>query len=243
MSGVTPLPHEMWPTSATADVGRDREHDPLASPRGSHRIGLMGGGSVDILAPDWRDFTLAHVGHGLRHINRFNGQLARPVSVLYHSLTVAELAPRPLRLAALLHDGKEFLTGDLTRPFKRALGTVLPDFEQSFDAIERRIDSAIVRRALGEAGFVPHSNDVLALIVDEMRCADVRAADNAAALWERRMPAPWPGPDDTRDPFERNGGREADDGYQAMWLSDVIGAVRERFAPFLAAKPVRRSGV
>ena len=63
--------------------------------------------------------------HGLERTNRCYGQTAAPISVLWHSLMVAELcrnADRPIIAEALFHDAAEAYVGDWIRPLYNAMG-------------------------------------------------------------------------------------------------------------------------
>lgn len=61
-------------------------------------------------------------------INRFNGQSRKPVSVLAHSLLVAELCRENssmVQLEALMHDAGEAYVGDWIRPLRATWGPAL----------------------------------------------------------------------------------------------------------------------
>jgi 5'-deoxynucleotidase YfbR-like HD superfamily hydrolase len=90
------------------------------------------------LAPRAEDVDIEDIAHGLAHQCRFNGQTASFYSVAQHSLMVAEIVPRRLRLAALLHDAAEAYLGDMVTPLK----AMFPEFA----AMEARILTVIGRR-------------------------------------------------------------------------------------------------
>jgi 5'-deoxynucleotidase YfbR-like HD superfamily hydrolase len=74
--------------------------------------------------------TLRRVALQMSHIHRFNGQFG-PASLTDHSLRVANLVPANhdgLRIAALMHDVGECVTGDISSPLKPHAGQ-LPDVE------------------------------------------------------------------------------------------------------------------
>lgn len=82
------------------------------------------------------NLTPAVIAHHLAIINRFTGATCRPYSVAEHSLLVAEIAERELRLgalglkAALLHDAHEAITNDLSTPPKQRVGVAWTGFEK-----------------------------------------------------------------------------------------------------------------
>ena len=63
--------------------------------------------------------------HWLSRINRFNGQSAVPIPVLWHSLLVMQLCAgenRATRLKALFHDAGETYVSDIIRPIRSVMG-------------------------------------------------------------------------------------------------------------------------
>ncbi len=110
---------------------------------------MLSGRRLDLLDPSPLDVEIEDVAHGLSRVPRWNGQTAGDwaFSVAQHSvlveriagLTVPDLAPK-WRLAALLHDGPEYVIGDLISPFKAVVGG-------DYKALEGRLMGAIHRRA------------------------------------------------------------------------------------------------
>ena len=120
------------------------------------------------------DVEIADIAHGLARVARWNGQTKGPeiFSVAQHSLLVeaifcalAPAAPRAEKLAALLHDGPEYVIGDMISPFKAAIGG---DYKE----IERRLLAAILMRF----GLKP------ALAPDLAKA--IKAADRDSAFFE-----------------------------------------------------------
>lgn len=77
------------------------------------------------------DVEIEDIAHGLARVARWNGQTQGPLpfSVAQHSVLVESFCeqlkpgwPTKWRLAALLHDGPEFVIGDMISPFKAAIG-------------------------------------------------------------------------------------------------------------------------
>lgn len=83
-----------------------------------NNIRLYSGRYVNPLRLTVDDIDLVDIAHGLSNRCRFNGQCKRFYSVAAHSLRVAELVPRELRLQALLHDASEAYLFDMPAPLK-----------------------------------------------------------------------------------------------------------------------------
>ena len=106
---------------------------------------MLSGRRLDLLDPSPLDVEVHDIAHGLARVARWNGQTTGPhaFSVAQHSLVVEDLVRRlqpeiepRWRLAALLHDGPEYVIGDMISPFKAALGLDYRAFE---DRLERAI--------------------------------------------------------------------------------------------------------
>lgn len=137
-------------------------------------IATYRGIAFDLLNPKASMIDIEDIAHGLAYQCRFNGQTNHFYSVAQHSVMVASLVPKPLRLVALLHDAAEAYLGDMVRPLK----ALIPEFSRF---------EAKVATAIGEAFGVE-----LAEIPKE-----VKRADLIALATEKRdlMPAstePWP---------------------------------------------------
>ena len=109
---------------------------------------MLSGRRLDLIEPSPFDVEIGDIAHGLARVARWNGQTKGPeiFSVAQHSLLVEALfaagspAPtRPSRLAALLHDGPEYVIGDMISPFKEAIGS-------PYKRIEARLQGAIYIR-------------------------------------------------------------------------------------------------
>ena len=99
---------------------------------------MLSGRRLDLLNPSPLDIEIEDIAHGLARVARWNGQTTgdHAFSVAEHCLlveTIAEaLSPdldRRFRLAALIHDGPEYVIGDLISPFKAALALDYKSFE------------------------------------------------------------------------------------------------------------------
>lgn len=116
---------------------------PGAPPRAWQR--MLSGRRLDLLDPSPLDVEIEDIAHGLARVARWNGQTAgdHAYSVAQHSLLVEAIARRTFavetprdRLATLLHDGPEYVVGDLISPFKAVIGG-------DYRAVEERLLTAI----------------------------------------------------------------------------------------------------
>jgi uncharacterized protein len=92
---------------------------------------MLSGRRLDLIDPSPVDVEIADIAHGLARVARWNGQTEGPeiFSVAQHSLLVEALfcVARPAatvaeQLTALLHDGPEYVIGDMISPFKATVG-------------------------------------------------------------------------------------------------------------------------
>ncbi|MEG6508809.1 HD family hydrolase [Methyloligella sp. 2.7D] len=99
---------------------------------------MLSGRRLDLLDPSPLDIEITDIAHGLARVARWNGQThgEHAFSVAEHSMIVEEIVAalnpdidRRWRLAALLHDGAEYVIGDLISPFKAALSFDYKEFE------------------------------------------------------------------------------------------------------------------
>lgn len=92
------------------------------------------------LDPRPEDILIEDIAHSLANQCRYTGHTSRYYSVAEHSVRVALLLPRELRLAGLLHDAAEAYLGDVARPLKHS-------FEMTpYRCAERRLEAAIASR-------------------------------------------------------------------------------------------------
>ncbi|WP_281981110.1 HD family hydrolase [Thalassorhabdomicrobium marinisediminis] len=101
----------------------------MKQPRAWQR--MLSGRRLDLLDPTPMDIEIEDIAHGLAFVARWNGQTKGdyPYSVAEHSLLVEQIfrviqpkAPVKWQLAALLHDGPEYVIGDMISPVKNAVG-------------------------------------------------------------------------------------------------------------------------
>lgn len=90
--------------------------------------------------PQPDQICIEDIAHALSLKCRFSGHLKYHYSVAEHSLNVAELVPRELKIHALLHDAAEAYLPDMPRPIKH-------DPRMKFyREMEDKIQAAICRR-------------------------------------------------------------------------------------------------
>ena len=89
----------------------------------------ISGKVIDLRYIDTQKLCVEDMAYSLSNIHRFNGHAVRNISVAEHSLSVLAImqifmnvrCPATL-MAGLLHDGHEYLTGDITQPVKQLMG-------------------------------------------------------------------------------------------------------------------------
>jgi 5'-deoxynucleotidase YfbR-like HD superfamily hydrolase len=168
---------------------------------------MLSGRRLDLLDPSPLDIEIEDIAHGLARVARWNGQTLgdHAFSVAQHSLIVEEIvafidpeiSPH-YRLMALLHDGSEYVIGDMISPFKNALGV-------DYRIFEERLERAIHIRF----GLPPHMPLVLKQLIKraDLACAFFEATqiagfarDEALSLFGAPPPGlqkiidPWPVP-------------------------------------------------
>ena len=112
---------------------------------------MLSGRRLNLLNPSPVDIEIEDIAHGIARVARWNGQTIgeHTYSVAQHSVLVehifSENNPKSTwdeKLMCLLHDGAEYVIGDLITPFKAVMG-------DNFRDVEDRITSAIhIRFAL-----------------------------------------------------------------------------------------------
>ncbi len=117
---------------------------------------MLSGRRLDLLDPSPLDVEIEDIAHGLSRVARWNGQTSGSwaYSVAQHSVLVEEIfshlkpaAPPQEQLAALLHDGPEYVVGDMITPFKAVIGA-------DYKTVEHRLQIAIHLR-FGLPGTTP----------------------------------------------------------------------------------------
>lgn len=135
---------------------------------------MLSGRRLDLLDPSPLDIEIADIAHGLARVARWNGQTTgdHAFSVAQHSLLVETIfglqtpdASPAQRLAALLHDGPEYVIGDMISPFKSVVGG-------DYKAVEERLQRAI------------HLRFDLPAKLDEKTRKAIKHADRVAAYFE-----------------------------------------------------------
>jgi len=149
---------------------------------------MLSGRRLDLLDPSPLDVEIDDIAHGLARVARWNGQTigAHVFSVAQHTLLVDDIARAiypdmapPGRLALLLHDGPEYVIGDMISPFKALIGG-------AYTAIEQRLLEAIHRRF-----GLPYPRSAAL-------SAKIKAADRIAAFYEATVLAGFAEPEARR---------------------------------------------
>lgn len=95
---------------------------------------------IDLSLFTVQDVCIEDVAHHLACINRFNGALARPVSVAQHAVYVSRLLDdTDFAWAGLHHDDAEAYVGDITKWLKHS------PLMQSFRDLEERVQAICYR--------------------------------------------------------------------------------------------------
>jgi uncharacterized protein len=76
------------------------------------------GKKFHFLNPQPDEIDIVDIAHHLSLLCRFTGAVRSFYSVAEHSIRVAQIVPRGLELAALLHDAAEAYINDISRPVK-----------------------------------------------------------------------------------------------------------------------------
>lgn len=101
---------------------------------------LHSGRWVDPLALDFEDIDPMDIAHHLCLINRYNGATPFPFSVAQHSILVAYVLPRELKLWGLLHDAAEAYVGDVIHSIKSRTEEILAIETQALLIIAKRFN-------------------------------------------------------------------------------------------------------
>jgi len=169
---------------------------------------MLSGRRLDLLDPSALDIEIEDIAHGLARVARWNGQTSGShiFSVAQHTLLVDALARRMnsldprARLAIMLHDGPEYVIGDMITPFKAVIG-------DAYKAVEARLLAAIHLR-FGLPAVLPaelialtKAADRSAAYLEATRFAGFSAAEarrffgsppKFSAVIERDYLTPWP---------------------------------------------------
>jgi hypothetical protein len=97
------------------------------------------------------DINIDDMAHNLGQICRYNGSVDDFYSVAEHSYHIADALRRdqagPLcQLQGLLHDGPEYITGDMIRPLKNALANEVPAAAELLRNVDSDIESKIYQK-------------------------------------------------------------------------------------------------
>lgn len=112
------------------------------------------------------DIDINDMAHNLGQICRYNGSVDDFYSVAEHSLLISGALKRDgkkpiVQLQGLLHDGPEYITGDMIRPLKNALANEVPAARAFLMAVDANIEECIAEKfELGpESQFIKEYDD------------------------------------------------------------------------------------
>lgn len=149
-----------------------------------NRILTNGGHYFKFQIPHEHFFPIHEIARALSKLCRFTGHVSRFYSVAEHSVLVSTRVPRPLKLAALLHDASEAYLGDVASPLKALLG--------DYKAIEKDVERAIAVTHPYAIGLFPmhpliKKADIELLQTERLQFFDTHGLDLA---WPNIEPAP-----------------------------------------------------
>ncbi len=90
---------------------------------------------IDFLNVNPDAIDINDIAWALARIPRFTGHLNEFYSVADHCLNIAAVAPKELKLEALMHDSAEAYIGDIPTPLKRLLGNPIKEIESRIENI------------------------------------------------------------------------------------------------------------
>ncbi|CAI2936121.1 hypothetical protein [Aminobacter niigataensis] len=176
---------------------------------------MTDGSIMDLADPRAEHIVFAEMANGLSKIARFNGRYtAIAYSVGQHCVMGAdalfnETGDTTLAGYFLLHDGHEYLVGDISRPMALLVGLLLGDqlsaqgiarrfaadaLRKAIEAAKARIDIAIYQAAgIPQLATMPHYRRVVAEMDERMLVAEARVLYGARAavpLARNDLPAP-----------------------------------------------------
>lgn len=140
---------------------------------GSIIIRSVTGKRIDLARFDSKDVETEAVFHGLSKECRFAKQIFDFYSVAQHSIHVQELLREEslhVQRFALLHDASEAYIGDVSRQLKHS------PLMKGYRILEETVQESI------ENALIPVVDHVL---LDEVECLRIKAADDLMAIFER----------------------------------------------------------
>jgi 5'-deoxynucleotidase YfbR-like HD superfamily hydrolase len=187
---------------------------------------MLSGRRLDLLDPSALDIEIEDIAHGLARVARWNGQTSGShiFSVAQHTLLVDALARRMnsldprARLAIMLHDGPEYVIGDMITPFKAVIG-------DAYKAVESRLLGAIHLR-FGLPRVLPA--ELTALIKSADRAAAYLESTRLAGFAETEAKKFFGAPPETSAAFEKDylmpwTAREAETRYLKQFVTLMKG--------------------
>lgn len=130
-----------------------------------HFMHTFSGQRIDLPEPKPGQIKIKDVAHHLSRLPRFCGATKTGWNVAAHSLHVAHLAARDgaddaLILAALLHDGHEFLLSDIPSPIKALIQADSPDGYGPLKRLENKLQRATLMQLQGHDAFYAYEKTI-----------------------------------------------------------------------------------
>lgn len=159
------------------------------TPRGYNQTSAKGR-PFYALDPRPEEIDIEEIAQQLSRICRFNGALRPDVeiyTVAQHCCLVSDHCPEPLKLEGLLHDGHEYMTGDMSKPTKLNLAILAgADYWKLY---EHRLERGVrLRFGLPEVMSVEVKHQDFLAVATEHR--DLQIVTGLVD-WGH-MPEPWP---------------------------------------------------
>lgn len=133
------------------------------------------------LDPHPEDIFIEDIAGALSNMCRFGGHCREFYSVAEHCVHVARLAPKELKLAALLHDAAEAYLVDIPRPIKRQL--------VDYCRIEAKLERVIAQRYSVSYPWHAEIKRLDTAILSDERAQNMANMDVEPMLWGNVLPA------------------------------------------------------
>lgn len=157
------------------------------------------GVAIDLLSATANQISFYDMAYSLARMFRFNGNTVRDITVARHSVNVAQAlraeghGPETC-LYGLLHDGHEYVVGDITRPAQDLISALYGSFAPFRQHVRRVIDPVIFAKA-GLPGEMPaHIRAAVKLADDRMLATEKRDCMAASVREWGDLPPPYPTP-------------------------------------------------
>ncbi len=132
--------------------------------------------------PDPATISIEDMAHALSLVNRYGGHTYAPYSVAQHSVYVSRLCHPQDAPWGLLHDGPEYVLGDVASPVKRLIS--------GYADLERAHMAAIAKRFRLPGVSIPESVKHADRVMLATEGRDLLPQTEAVRTWWGALPAP-----------------------------------------------------